>query len=168
MMYESNDYIDLTKKYLKKYHVFQLAAKALADDISSKEELIQSSLDVSAAVARYGDMPGGGNSELNGVEAACERHLQIQAEIESMKNDLAAVKSRLAKIDAALKVNDDVVRKMIEAYYMDGFSWEQISLTYHYSQRWCREKTKKAVKDMAVVIFGIKACPRQLSLVFAQ
>lgn len=165
---ENNDYIDLTKKYLRKYHVFQLTAKALEDDIKIKEQILSASLDVGAAVAKYGDAPTGGNSELSEVEAACDRHLQIEAEVRHMKNDLSALRSRMAKIRTALGVNDDNVRQIVEDYYMNGYSWEQVSCMHNYSPRWCREKANKAVRDMAVVIFGMKACPGQLSLVFAQ
>lgn len=165
---ENNDYIDLTKKYLRKYHVFQLTAKALEDDIKSKENILSASLDLGAAIAKYGDTPAGGNSELNEVEAACERHLKMEADVQNMKNDLSALQSRMAKIRTALGVNDDIVRHIVEDYYMNGYSWEQVSCMYNYSPRWCREKAKKAVRDMAVVIFGMKACPGQLSLVFAQ
>ena len=163
-----NDYEDLTKKYLRKYNTFKLTAKALEEDINTKEQILASSLDVSAAIAKYGDMPAGGNSELNEVEAACERRLKVQEEIKNMKNDLAEINRLLEKIDMAFEVTDGTVSKMIEDYYKYGYSWEQISVRQHYSPRWCREKVKKAVKDMSVVIFGIKAWPQQQSLIFAR
>lgn len=165
---QHNDYEDLTKKYLRKYNTFKLTAKALEEDINTKEQILAASLDVSAAIAKYGDMPVEGNSELTCVEAACEHRLKERTEIQNMKNDLAEVNRLLEKIDMAFKVTDGTVSKMIEDYYMYGYSWEQISVRQHYSPRWCREKVKKAVKDMSVVIFGIKAWPQQQSLIFVR
>lgn len=163
-----NDYIDLTKKYLRNYNKFKAAAEALEKDIQSKEELLAGSLDVGAAVAKYGDMPSGGYSDLNGVEAACERHLEAMEEIRSEKKDLQELKSLLARVETAFRVVDIDVRGIVTDYYVTGYSWEQISYKHHYSSRWCREKSKKAIEDMAMVIFGIKARPKQLSFVFAR
>ena len=163
-----NDYADLTKKYLRNYHTFKLTEKMLEEDIRSKEQILSASLDVGAAVARYGDAPAGGHTELNGIEAACERHLRMRQDIQNMKSDLSELRRLTDKIDIAFNVADDIARSMVRDYYMDGYSWEQISMKHHYSARWCREKVKKAVEDMSMVIFGMKAKPLQLSFVFVQ
>ena len=111
-----NDYEDLTKKYLRKYNTFKLTAKALEEDINTKEQILASSLDVSAAIAKYGDMPAGGNSELNEVEAACERRLKVQEEIKNMKNDLAEINRLLEKIDMAFETVPSVTSKAISIF----------------------------------------------------
>lgn len=163
-----NDYIFLTKKYLRNYNKFKLTAKVLENDIQSKEKLLDESSDIGAAIAKYGDMPSGGHSELNAVEAACERHMKTAKEIQDKKNDLANLKGLLSKIEIALTAVDYDIREIVSDYYIDGYSWEQISIRHHYSARWCRERCKKAVADMAAVIFGMKAQPIQMEFVFAQ
>ena len=163
-----NDYVFLTKKYLRNYNKFKLTAKVLEEDIQSKERLLDESLDVGAAVARYGDMPSGGHSELNAVEAACERHMKARADIHSQKESLASIRGLLNKIDTAFAVVEYGIQDIVRDYYINGYSWEQISMRYHYSARWCREKSKKAVSDMAAVIFGLKSQPMQMAFVFAQ
>ncbi len=163
-----NDYIFLTKKYLQNYNKFKLTAKVLEEDILSKEKMLNEFLDVGAAIAKYGDMPSGGHSELNAIESACERHLKTTAEVECQKKDLASIRQLLNKIDTAFAVVEYSIRDIVADYYMNGYSWEQISSRYHYSARWCREKSKKAVADMTAVIFGLKAQPMQMGFVFAR
>lgn len=163
-----NDYIFLTKKYLQNYNKFKLTAKVLEEDIRSKEKMLSESLDIGAAIAKYGGMPSGGHSELNAVESACERHMKTRAEIQSQKEDLASIRSQLNKIDTAFAVVEYGIRDIVKDYYINGYSWEQISARYHYSARWCREKSKKAVADMTAVIFGLKSQPMQTAFIFAQ
>lgn len=163
-----NDYMFLAKRYLRNYNKFKLTAKVLEKDIADRERMLEASGDVGAAVARYGDMPPGGHSELNTVESACERHMRELADIQCKKKDLASINGVLERIDTAFAVVEYGVLDMVKEYYIDGYTWEQIGYRHHYSPRWCREKSKKAVADMAAVIFGLKAQPMQMSFVFAQ
>lgn len=163
-----NDYILLTKKYLRNYNKFKLTAQVLEKDIQNRERLLDDSLDINASIARYGDGPSGGHSELNAIEAACERRLKTAREVQDKKRDLASLRCLLDKVEAAFMVVDCDIRDIVTDYYVDGYSWEQVSVKHHYSARWCREKCKTAVEDMAAVIFGLKSQPLQLSFVFAQ
>lgn len=164
-----NDYIFLTKKYLRNYNKFKLAAKVIENDIQSKEKILNESSDIAAAIAKYGGMTSAGHSELNTVEAACERRMNTAKEIESKKNDLVNIKNLLNKVELALLAVDYDTRKIVMDYYINGYSWEQISFRHYYSAKWCREKSKKAIGDMSVVIFGMKAQrPIQMEFVFAQ
>lgn len=167
-MKEYNDYVYLTRQYLKNYNLFVISKSMLEKDIRDKEKILSTAGDVGAAVARYGDAPAGGSAELNTVEADCERRLKLLRNVQEMKNDLSELIRLTDRIDTAFEAVDDLTRSIVKDYYMTGYSWDQIAMRYYYSARWCREKARKAVEDMAVVMFGIKARPMQMQFVFVQ
>ena len=56
-MKEYNDYVGMTKKYLKDYYQLQIAGKNLTEEIEAQTMMLQSE---SVAISRYGGLAGGG------------------------------------------------------------------------------------------------------------
>ena len=64
-MNEYNDYVGMTKRYLKSYNQLRITAKNFDEDIEASKAMLQ---DESVAISRYGGEPGGGSGEFNPVE----------------------------------------------------------------------------------------------------
>lgn len=162
-----NDYVNMTKGYLRNYNKFIVAAKNLSNDIVTAEQFLVQSDDIAAAVAKYGDEPGGGSSELTTVEAAAERHMDLQRNIVKMKRNLSQLQRLIAKIDRALESLDSEDRAIVQEFTIENKSAIEVANRHFYSERWVRTRAKNAMKEIALMIFGIKARPTQLTFVFA-
>ena len=163
-MQKYNDYIITTRHWLRHYNRFKASIDCMNGDLrileaSAKEE-------EAAPIAHYGDTPAGGQSELNSIEKAVDRKIKQQRMITQIKADIAELQRMISKIDRAMETLDDDSRGIIQECYIDGYSWLQVGLQHHLSESGARKKGNRALEDIALVIFGIKAKPQQLSFVF--
>lgn len=162
-----NDYIGITRQWLRRYNDFYLAINSMKADVSVLSQQLVTNDDMAAPIAKYTGMPGGGNPALNSVESSTARRLEKERQIKRIKNDIAELERVVAKIDRAISSLDRESADIIRLYYLDKRSWVEIAAKYHYSEEWTRKKSNKAIRRMALIIFGVKAMPEQLSFVFA-
>lgn len=163
-----NDYVATVKRWLKAYNMFTITIENLQENIADKERELD--YDVNAPVSRY-DVVAGGKSELTTVERAADRHMHIRQEIEDMKQSILDIQSSMRKVDRALEGLGETDRHLVEGHFLQGISWEQLGDEMHYSEKWARERAGKAVKEMAIMIFGPKAIGRKdrhLQYIFAR
>ncbi len=163
-MQKYNDYINVTRRWLRYYNKFKAAIDGMNEDLRMLETLLKE--DEAAPVAHYGDSPVGGESELNSVEKAVERRMKQRQQISQIKADLAELKRIVSRVGIALETLDDDSREIIQERFIDGYSWEQVGIRHHMSESGIRKKGNRILGDLALVIFGIKANPHQLSFVF--
>lgn len=162
-----NDYAGITRQWLRRYNDFSMAAKNMNADVKILVQEIAANEDMTAPIAKYSSMPSSGKSELNAVESSTARRLEKERQIEMVKNDVIELERVIAKIDRAINSLDGESADIIKSYYIDRQSWAKIADKHHYSEEWARKKSNKAIKRMALIIFGMKAMPEQLSFVFA-
>ncbi len=163
-----NDYTLTVKRWLKSYNRFSITIENLQEGIADKQHELDH--DVNAPVSRY-DAVAGGTSELNMVERAAGRHMHIRQEIEDMKQSIFEIQASMRKIDRALDGLSETDRRLVEGHYFQGMAWEKLGSELFYSEKWARERAGKAVKEMAIMIFGPKASGqrgRQLQYIFAR
>lgn len=166
-MKEYNDYVGLTKRYLKSYSQLKITVENLTEEIEAQKNLLQGE---SVAISRYDSQPGGGSSELselNATEAAASRRIKIEQQISTMKKDKEEIERLLRKINRALEGLNDADKALVIGYYIDGYSWQQLSQQNYCSEKWVRDKGNKALKEIAFMIFGGVARPKQMRFVFA-
>lgn len=99
-MKEYNDYVGMTKRYLKSYTQLHITVKNLDEGIEAQKTMLQ---DEAVAISRYGDEPGGGSSELNATESAANRRIMIENCITEMERDKAEIECILRKVNRALE-----------------------------------------------------------------
>lgn len=162
-MKEYNDYIEMTFRYLRNYNQFKIVIENLEAEKDAKRLLLA---DQSVAISKYGDDPAGGASELNQTEAAASRRIEIQNEIERIDREIAELQRILDKIDRAIKGLNEEDQRVITMFYLERRSWREIAGVLYCSADWTRKRGKKAVGEIAFMIFGGKACPGQLSFCF--
>ncbi|WP_027406178.1 hypothetical protein [Anaerovibrio sp. RM50] len=166
-MREYNDYVSLTKRYLKNYNQFKVSVENMKEDIRSLEESIEKSLNVSAPIAKYGDEPSGGTGELNSVERAADQLVQMKNRLCVIKTDMNELSKRILKIDRALSGLKKRDAEIINERYFYGCSWEQIGDKHCCTAKWARDCGGEAVKQIAFMMFGMKVKPYMANFVFA-
>lgn len=163
-MQKYNDYIITTRQWLKHYNRFKASIDCMNEDLRMLEVSVKE--EEAAPIAHYGDMPAGGQSELNSIEKAVDRKIKQQGLITQIKADIAELQRIITKVDRAMDTLDDDSRDIVQGCYIDGYSWLQVSLQHHLSESGARKKGNRALEDLALVMFGIKAKPQQLSFIF--
>nr|DAK40403.1 MAG TPA: Protein of unknown function (DUF722) [Caudoviricetes sp.] len=163
-MREYDDYIRLTRQYLKKYNQLKIAVQNLDDEIRAQEMLLENE---SIPSVRYGDdAVSGGSGELNVTEAAADRRIKAEKRIERMRQEKNELERILRKIDRALDGVSDLEGEIIRERYMEGRSWMEIAKTLNYTEKWTRDKGSKALYDIALMVYGGMMRPVQLKIKF--
>lgn len=62
--------------------------------------------------------------------------------------------SVINKIDAAMEMLEADEKKVITLYYIDNQQWYKVAYNLHYNERWCREIRSKAMRKVAIAIYG--------------
>lgn len=164
-----NDYVITVRRWLKNYNRFGITIENLRDDIKQKQKEIEH--DVNAPISHYGNAPAGGKADLNTVESSASRHVAIRKEIDDTLSAIAEIELVMRKIDRAVSGLNDIDKRLITGHYIESASWEQLGDEMHYSEKWARERAGKAVKKMAIMIFGPKAAGNkevQLQFIFSR
>ena len=161
-MREYSDYIETTRSYLKRYNQFKVTIANLNDDIDAMEHAIEE--DVAAPIANYGGMPGGGTPELNTVEAAAERHNKMKDMIHKDRESIQNIERILRKVDRAITELEPDDQFLIKGHFIDHRSWGELSAEKFFTEKWARERSRKAIKQMAFMLFGSRAMPEQQNL----
>lgn len=162
-MKEYNDYVSMTRRYLKNYNKLKITILNLTEELNAQNELLQ---DESIAISHYGCELGGGSSELSATEAAAERRSKTKRKIIELENNIAEIQRIINKIDRALEGLKESDSELVKGYYIDGYSWSQLGVKNYCTEKWARDKGNKAMKEVAFMVFGIVARPQQLRFVF--
>lgn len=163
-MQEYNDYIKMTRDYLKHYNSFLASADCLREQIAALKE--EAGEEPAAAIAKYGGQPQGGYSVLNGVESEASRLLAIRDKISQYETDLRILEHKIKQIDIAMSVLDDIDKRIVKECYINHRYYYQAGEIVGLSEKWTAQRAQRAVKEMACVLFGHKAVQGSL-FVFA-
>lgn len=163
-MREYDDYIKLTRQYLKQYNQLKIAVQNLDDEIQAQETLLESE---SIPSVRYGDDSiSGGSGELNVTEAAADRRIKAEKRIERMRQEKNELERILRKIDRALDGVSELDCELIRGHYINGESWQILGDRHFCSEKWARDRGGRALREVAYMVFGIYVGPRQMRFVF--
>lgn len=167
-MNEYNDYVSITRRWLKEYNTFKATVASMTADIKTQEEMLERAMDLGAPIAMYDNMPKGGNGELTTVERQAQERMRRRESIERAKLNRDEIQRIIDRVDRAVSSLDAEEQELLLGFYIHGRSWQSLGYEHHYSERWARKKGGEALKSVAFAIFGIKARPQQLSFVFAE
>lgn len=96
-----------------------------------------------------------------------EKHFSQEGQIKRLKADINEIELVLNKIDQALANLDDEAADILKERYIKKESCIKLANKYHYSEPWIRKKSSKAIKQITLIMFGMKALPKHTSFVFA-
>lgn len=161
-MREYNDYVNVTKQYLKNYNQFRTTIENLKQGI---EETKQECVPV-APIASYSDMPRGAASELNSVESNASANMMRMNTIIAMERDIERIEKLLDKLTRSIDSLSAEDKRLIEDVFIKCKTWREVSESRYISEKWAREKTNAVVKDIARMMFGVYAVPQNESFCF--
>lgn len=157
------DYIRETKRLLGSYNKMKVAALNLTEEIEAMERLLA---DEGIASVRYGDDTTGGRGELTATEAAAARRIRIAERIAAMKARKDEIERMVRAIDRAFESLDDADVELLQGRYIKGLSWAEVAEALSYTEKWVRDKGGKALRDVALMLFGVIVKPAQLKITF--
>ena len=156
---EHGDCIKETKRILGQYNKMKVAVQNLAEEIEARTAALQGE---SVAIARYGDEPTGGTAELTATEAAAARRMRAAADIEEMQERKQDMERTLRAVDRALACLATEDERLVRGRYIDGYAWWQVARDAGYTEKWARDKGGRALRDVALMVFGVSVRPVQL------
>ena len=157
------DCIKETKRILGQYNKMKVAVQNLAEEIEARTAALQGE---SVAIARYGDEPTGGTAELTATEAAAARRMMAAQEIAEMKERKQDMERTLRAVDRALSCLSANDERLVRGRYINGYAWWQVAREAGYTEKWARDRGGRALRDVALMLFGIDLRPVQMGFVF--
>lgn len=158
---EHGDCIKETKRILGQYNKMKVAVQNLAEEIEARTAALQGE---SVAIARYGDEPTGGTAELTATEAAAARRMRAAADIAVMERRKRDMERTLRAVDRALSCLSAEDERLVRGRYIEGYAWWQVAREAGYTEKWARDKGGRALRDVALMVFGIGKQSTQLKL----
>ena len=115
------------------------------DEATERAERIRARLEAGRLSSLTG-MPRGGASDWTDT---ADRLIELEKRINARTREL--VRWKLAAIDAIQAVDDGRYRELLELYYIDGFTWEQVAERMGYTDvRWVYVLHGRALKEVRV------------------
>lgn len=148
---ESRDFIKETRDCLKQYNQFRVAIENLKDDIADLQEELE--MDTAAPIAKY-DSAGGGNSTNTPVEAAAARRDKLMAMIRDNERQIKNLERIIRKIDRAINELKPDDQWLIRGHFIEHHRWAELSAEKFFTEKWARERSRKAIKQIAFMVFG--------------
>ena len=158
---EYGDCIKETKRILGQYNKMKIAVQNLAEEIEARTAALQGE---SVAIARYGDEPTGGTAELTATEAAAARRMRAAADIAVMEQRKQDMERTLRAVDRALSCLSAEDERLVHGRYIEGYAWWQVAREAGYTEKWARDKGGRALRDVALMVFGVSGRLMQLKL----
>ena len=106
------------------------AADRLIDQATERVERIRARLE-SGRMSNITGMPRGGASDWTDTANAL---IELERRVNARVRDMCRLK-RLA-MDAIDQVEEACLREVLELYYLDGYTWEQVAAAMQLDQRW--------------------------------
>ena len=160
---DHGDYIKETKRILRNYNKMTVAVVNLSEEIEALETELRSE---SVAIARYGDEPQGGTSEMNATEAAANRRIKKGEHLAMLRQRKDEIERTLRAVDRAMECLSDEDERLIRGRYIDGYDWWQVAQELCYTEKWMRDKGGKVLVDVAMMMFGVYERSAQMRINF--
>ena len=157
------DCIKETKRILRQYNKMKVAVQNLTEEIEARTAALQGE---SVAIARYGNEPTGGTAELTATEAAAARRMRTAADIEEMQERKQDMERTLRAVDRALACLSAEDERLVRGRYIDGCTWRHVACDVGYAETWADKRGRRALQDIALMLFGTCRKPLQTRLVF--
>lgn len=147
------DAISKTVLWLKNYRTW----KAFSVNASKRIQGFLQELQLPPAPrgVHYGGVPGGGNPGQG--DSMEERYLERQQELKDLIADLKE-RSRTARentmlIELAISSLSPTDQEIARYRVAEGLTWDSIGVHCGYDASWCRRRWKKAIQEIALILF---------------
>lgn len=152
-MFSHNDYLKLTKDYLREYETYKAAARAITQTVC---DLRRGLAGQTIKTVKYDDVPGGGGAGLNSVEQAAETRIHDEARLAVLEQELERLKMQVQRIGFALAALEGEEMTIVEMFYFQRLGYAVMATRIHASERTCRRRVHDVTQKIALLIFGIR------------
>ena len=159
-----NDYINVVREYLRRYHEFKTYiknTKADLDDLQALEEL-----DAAPKIPSLSHAPGGDGIMISQEEKAMHDKEHIEIRRQKLQADLAKVEPFMKRLDRSIEALSYAERVIAEERFINGASWMRVADMLHMSETAARKRAGKVLEQIAAMMFGPTAIPVQTHFVF--
>lgn len=145
-MADIKQYLDFTEEMLKQHKQMKVFLK----NVEKRREALKNEIAELKGVS-YDGVSVQSNNISNPTEELVidryERMLELISEKDKTENIVKTLDTAIANLD-------DIHRKVLVMYIIDGKDWLSIEDELKYSERQLRKKKDEAVKSVAVALFG--------------
>jgi len=142
-----NDYIRLTKGYLRNMVYYQVAISNMKEDLKEMEDSLGD-----AKIASYEPNPGGQN-ELNGVESRADKAIRYKEQAKQVQK----LERQVRKIERCIDKLPADQKDAVKMYYLYRQSYDEMVSSLHISHSTCRRRVNGGTKAVAMMLFGERA-----------
>ena len=153
-MFRNNDYVKLTRDYLRNIGYYRIAVANLDADINA---LVRKINEVAIKIPDYGPALGGGSSELNGVESAVETKLGAEEDLQSKADDRKKLHKLIGRLESCIEHLPSDEQKAVRLFYIDRLNYGELACAMGWSERTVRRRVHAGTQAVAVMLFGLKA-----------
>ena len=152
-MFSHNDYLKLTKDYLREYETYKAAVRAITQTVC---DLRRGLAGQTIKTVRYDDVPGGGGAGLNSVEQAAENRIHDEDRLTALEQELERLKMQVQRVDFALAALGGEEMTIVEMFYFQRLGYAVMATRIDASERTCRRRVHDVTQKIALLIFGIR------------
>lgn len=145
-MADIKQYLDFTEETLRQHKQMKLYLKTLA----KRKENLEKEISNLRAVTYDGVSVQTSNTSSPVEDEVIKRYERMLDVVSETDKTEALVK----KVDTAIANLDDIHRKVLTMYVVEGMDWISIEDKLSYSERQLRKKKDEAVKSVAIALFG--------------
>lgn len=150
-MYQSNDYLKLTKEYLKNLSYHEQALKNIKADTKALEYELSN---ITLPGVQYSDEPRGGSPELSSVEKqAYVRDLKRQ-ELTRLNVSAVRLEQHIHKVHDSVAMLPEEERVVIDLMYGEKLTAVVIGEQIGLCERSVHRRLRSAIGNLAVMLFG--------------
>lgn len=153
-MYKHNDYVKLTREYLRNYPYYKQAVKSITEDIAEIREQLAVE---SPKTAKYGADTGGDYSELNSTEQAAHKRMRLEYRQAELQDNCRALRLQMYKVEDAVNRLPDEDIEIVKLFYFDRLPHQDLARRLCLSERSSKRRVKKATETIAFMLFGLDA-----------
>ncbi len=153
-MFRNNDYVKLTRDYLRNIGYYRIAVANMSTDIKDLESRIQ---DVPIKITDYGLEPPGGGSELNGVEREAESKMEAEEDYKRKSAELKQLSRQIDRLEICIDNLPDEEQKAVKLFYIDRLNYGELACAMGWSERTVKRRVSSGTRAVAVMLFGPKA-----------
>lgn len=145
-MADIKQYLDFTEETLRQHKQMKLYLKTLA----KRKDNLEKEISNLRAVTYDGVSVQTSNTSSPVEDEVIKRYEKMLDVISETDKTEALVK----RVDTAIANLDDIHRKVVTMYVVEGMDWISIEDKLPYSERQLRKKKDEAVKSVAIALFG--------------
>lgn len=145
-MADIKQYLDFTEEMLKQHKQMKVFLK----NVEKRREALKNEIAELKGVS-YDRVSVQSNNISNPTEELVMNRYERMLELISEKDKTETI---VKTLDTAIANLDDIHRKVLVMYIIDGKDWLSIEDELKYSERQLRKKKDEAVKSVAVALFG--------------